>query len=68
MEKFLEAKEVADRCFVTVGTLFNWRERGKGPPWKQLIENGKVLYPAEAFEQWFAQNGVLKNIQSEKTE
>lgn len=50
--KFLTPAEVVKRWSnaVTVGTLANWRSRKAGPPFQK--RGSRVLYPADALEQW----------------
>jgi len=52
MDKFLTLKQLAARWCMDPGTLRNWKSKGKGP--KATKIGGKVLYSAEAIQEYEA--------------
>ena len=54
--KFLTPKMVVARWggLVTVGTLANWRSKGKGPQYKQM--GSRVVYTLADVEAWEEKN------------
>ncbi len=50
--RFLRAPAVATFLGVATDTLYHWRKRGTGPPYRQVVRYGVVLYEKTALEQW----------------
>ena len=51
-QQFLDARQLADRWHLAVGTLSNWRSQGVGPRYTKI--GRRVVYPmaeVERFEQ-----------------
>ncbi len=68
--KYLTPAELSKRWdgAVTVGTLANWRSKGKGPVYAKF--GSSVRYPLSKVEAWEAQNlkGANDNEPETKTE
>ncbi|MFH0025054.1 hypothetical protein ACFZAC_26150 [Pseudomonas fluorescens] len=54
--KYLKPSELCDRWngATTIGTLANWRSKGKGPPFIKF--GSSVRYPIDLVEKWEAEN------------
>lgn len=50
----LRSRTVADRLDVSVKTLENWRQSGKGPPYRKLGTDRRspVVYPEDLLQEW----------------
>ncbi len=44
-------EDVADYCGVPVGTVYQWRKRGSGPPGRRVGKH--VRFKPEDVEAWF---------------
>lgn len=47
---FLTQKDIQDDIGVTRKTLWNWRQKGKGPPWEEVC--GRIIYDRDSYEKW----------------
>lgn len=54
IKKYLTTEEVAARFRVAKGTVNNWRNLGKGPPFSK--RGARVVYPLDKLEAWEASN------------
>jgi predicted DNA-binding transcriptional regulator AlpA len=52
-DRFLTGAEVATVLSRPIGTLYNWRSRGEGPPSVKI--RGRVMYRSSELERWLAQ-------------
>lgn len=52
-KEYLTLKDASKRYGYSPSWFTRERENGKGPPYVQLRENSRVLYPLEETDAWF---------------
>ena len=57
--------ELSERISTSRNTLARWHDQGTGPPFSKL-PTGKILYPADLFEQWLDEHLQTQSTKTEK--
>lgn len=59
-KEYLTLKDAAKRYGHSPSWFIRERENGEGPPFIQLKEHGRVLYPLKETDEWFSKKMVEK--------
>lgn len=59
-KEYLTLKEASKRYGHSCSWFVREREKGEGPPYIQIKERGRVLYPLQETDEWFKKRIVEK--------